>query len=1467
MLLSPSFSPTTLKPILAASNSDEETPATRRESEQENSPSTRQDNQETAKLKEDNKKSNRQNEVEQQNGITSLARLMAEALQADCSVGVHDAEEETNPTILATKQQLRNSPADPNEAGEFELPWAWEPTSEKLGMADRNEAQMQLFRSVLDDCTLLDLGFSGWPFTWSNRRDGSAETWVRLDRGVCSKAWLDLHPNARIKHVSMATSDHLALVLDTLGSNQGFTRRKTRFRFEQAWVKDPACEGVVTDAWTTGVEGTRMFCVCQKIKECRVHLLNWVRTRRQGRTKKSKTIQRRRTNEITMLRDNHGAQITGEAGLEQVVSQDMNDSLLFPITEEEVKIALFQMNPSKAPGPDGMSALFFQKYWHVIGTDITNAVLDCISSRKLLKSVNYTHIALIPKAETALHYMKNKRRGGVTHLAAKLDMSKAYDRVEWSYLKAVMLKMGFDCRWVDLMMECISTVSYSILLNGTPTGHIIPSRGLRQGDPLSPYLFLICAEGFTSLIRKAENQKLIQGISISRGGPRFSHLFFADDSIIFCRAKIEECRALREILKLYEDASGQKLNMEKTSLFFSANTPEAVKEEIQTEMGVLSMNQMEKYLGLPPIIAGKEVLIKAVAQAIPTYAMSVFQLPVACSNEINSMLSNYWWGQKQGERRIHWMGWKKLARSKKQKCPPRHHMRGKVCWAPEKSLSWAPDGGLDQVLISGYGKIGGSRRVQLLRQWNVPLIDEIFEASEAAIIKSIPLSNRISSDVLIWFETRNGMYSVKSAYHLLMEAKQRNEASESSNTSRERDLWKGIWEASVPQKIKLFIWKACKGILPTKLNLFRKKVSNSFTCEFCDEEPESVEHVLVECQFAQEVWGLSPIVNVQQWPSFQNFADVVTHGLQVLNFPDVEIMFTIAWRLWLARNDRIWENHNTLARDICSQAGFLVTEFLDHQQNDSGMLPNAPSKWQPPNAPVYNVDIWVTYKINVAVSWRKQSRSGSVGTVVRDSLGQVIAAMCDVSSSFAEVSQFNAFAIQKSLLLAKNLGLHNVMVEGECRELLGFLRSPEPCLAPYGSLVDDIRQRAGAPNIGRYTYGDPKTQDTATTGVTKKKINHNHHFNQILLQKPLLLSHSLPPPKSSSLFQSLPLPKPKPNTSTFSSLPPPKSLNPKPNQPSSSDPIPKRVVQFRPPLAPPSIKSTHLDDDDDDEEEQEKERNRRRESESLAQAPSVKSFLSSIPAPKNSTTLGVQSSSGSGRRAIVDTEAPATASPVSAVDDESGNDANYVNYESQNVGDYYVNYDGYANYQMGSDQNANFDGQSQYGTSGGGDSSNYDDNYKADYLSGIAQSEISVLGKRGRKEIPADIVEVKQDELMKNRPREDQVKSTGIAFGPSYQINKGGNYLKFLRQFLEASRHTDDVSAAVEHANFQWGEVATDHVDILPVSTKGKPSKLHKRKHQIGSLYFDMRQKETELAERRSKGFLTKAETQAKYGW
>ena len=89
-------------------------------------------------------------------------------------------------------------------------------------------------------------------------------------------------------------------------------------------------------------------------------------------------------------------------------------------------------------------------------------------------------------------------------MAVKLDVSKAYDRVEWGFLRGIMLKLGLDYRRVNLAMETITTASYSILINGEPKGFITPSRGIKQGDPLSPYLYLLCAKGLSTLLRKAE---------------------------------------------------------------------------------------------------------------------------------------------------------------------------------------------------------------------------------------------------------------------------------------------------------------------------------------------------------------------------------------------------------------------------------------------------------------------------------------------------------------------------------------------------------------------------------------------------------------------------------------------------------------------------------------------------------------------------------------------------------------------------------------------------------------------------------------------------------------------------------------------------------------------------------------------------------------------------------------------------
>ena len=127
-----------------------------------------------------------------------------------------------------------------------------------------------------------------------------------------------------------------------------------------------------------------------------------------------------------------------------------------------------------------------------------------------------------------MHYLKRARQGKIGTAALKIDMSKAYDRIEWGYLKTMMLKLGFAERWVKLILLCVSTVTYKVLRGNEEVGPIVPSRGLRQGDPLSPDLFIICAEGLSLLLRKHERAGLIHGVWVAKGAPIVTHLFFAD---------------------------------------------------------------------------------------------------------------------------------------------------------------------------------------------------------------------------------------------------------------------------------------------------------------------------------------------------------------------------------------------------------------------------------------------------------------------------------------------------------------------------------------------------------------------------------------------------------------------------------------------------------------------------------------------------------------------------------------------------------------------------------------------------------------------------------------------------------------------------------------------------------------------------------------------------------------------------
>ena len=131
-----------------------------------------------------------------------------------------------------------------------------------------------------------------------------------------------------------------------------------------------------------------------------------------------------------------------------------------------------------------------------------------------------------------------------------------------------MRRLVFLEHWINLIMTCVYIVLYFILINGEPHGHIVPTRGLRQGDPLSPYMFILCVEGLSNLISRAEMNGGLSSMPITRGGTKISHLFFMDDSLLFCKANLFEWIKFQEILMKYEKASGQKINREKSSIFF-----------------------------------------------------------------------------------------------------------------------------------------------------------------------------------------------------------------------------------------------------------------------------------------------------------------------------------------------------------------------------------------------------------------------------------------------------------------------------------------------------------------------------------------------------------------------------------------------------------------------------------------------------------------------------------------------------------------------------------------------------------------------------------------------------------------------------------------------------------------------------------------------------------------------------------
>ncbi|CAA3017425.1 Hypothetical predicted protein [Olea europaea subsp. europaea] len=402
-------------------------------------------------------------------------------------------------------------------------------------------------------------------------------------------------------------------------------------------------------------------------------------------------------------------------------------SLIRNVSRLEIKDALFSIGDEKSPGPDGYSSCFFKESWDIVGDDFSDVILEFFASGSLLKQMNHTVIALIPKAnhaslvgdyrpiaccnviykvisnilalgstlgsiidhawvafvkgrsmveniQLAQELLRQYNRKRVTpRCLLKIDLKKAYDSVSWDFLKNMLGGLNFPTKFMDWIMECLSTPAYFISLNGGLHGLFKGRKGLRQGDPLYPFLFVLCLEYFSRMVKGAtENNEF--NFHPKCALLKITHLAFADDLMLFAKGDTT-VSILMDCLTNFGNMLGLRMNIDESNLYIvgvHAEDMEMIHGIVKIPKGSMPF----RYLGIPLATerlkistydtfldkitahigawsrvslsyAGKLELVKAVIQGVECFWLSIFPIPSTVASKIISLCQNFLWGSKK----------------------------------------------------------------------------------------------------------------------------------------------------------------------------------------------------------------------------------------------------------------------------------------------------------------------------------------------------------------------------------------------------------------------------------------------------------------------------------------------------------------------------------------------------------------------------------------------------------------------------------------------------------------------------------------------------------------------------------------------------------------------------------------------------------------------------------------------------